>query len=134
MNRNRQVLRLLLLAGGVYFLLVSAAHLIGMKVPGLYIYFNVPSTVYQDRIISLLAFGWAVFFTTGAADPDNKALVRAILIAGAGAIAGLCGINLATNFESLSPDIGMPVFWLEVAVLVIYWLSLVISYRRTRGQ
>jgi len=134
MNRNRQVLRLLLLAGGVYFALVSAAHLIGMKVPGLYIYFNVPSTAYQDRIISLMAFGWAVFFTTGAADPDNKALVRAILIAGAGAIAGLCVVNLTTDFESLSPDIYVPVFWLESTVLVIYWLSLVISYRRTRGK
>ena len=123
MNRNRQVLRLLLLAGGLYFALVSTAHLVGMKIPGLYIYFNVPSNAYQDRIISLLAFGWAVFFFTGAADPDNKALVRGILIAGAGAIAGLCGINLATDFESLSPDIDMPVFWLEIAVLVIYWLS-----------
>lgn len=60
--------------------------------------------------------------------------MRAILFAGAGAIAGLCGINLATDFESLSPDIDLIVFWLESAVLVIYWLLLVIIYRRTRGE
>ena len=134
MKSNLHVFRLLLLAGGFYFSLVSTAHLIVWKVPGLYIYFNVPSTAYQDRIISLLAFGWAVFFFTGAAYPNNRALVRAILIAGAGAITGLCVINLVTDFDTHAPDINALVFWLESALLAIYWLSLVISYRRSPSE
>ena len=35
------------------------------KIPGLFVYFNVNSFEYQNKIISLLAFGWAAFFFLG---------------------------------------------------------------------
>ncbi len=43
MHRNRQILKWSLLAGSFYFFGVSAAHMLGFKVPGLFVYFNVPS-------------------------------------------------------------------------------------------
>ena len=106
--------RALLFVGGIYFLLVSIAHFFSLKLPGLFIYFNVPSTAYQDRIISLLTFGWSVFFFSGA-----------------GAIIGLCLINMLTDFNSFSTDINTSIFWLETALLFLYWLSLVFFYRKS---
>lgn len=44
----------LLLAGAAYFLLVSLAHMTGFKLPGLFIYYSLPSYEYQDRIIGFL--------------------------------------------------------------------------------
>lgn len=44
----------LLLAGAAYFLAVSSAHMTGFKLPGLFIYYSLPSYGYQDRIIGFL--------------------------------------------------------------------------------
>ena len=121
-----RILRWSLFCGAGYFLLVAAAHLAGLKVPVLFIYFNVPSNVYQDRIISFLAFGWACFFFTAATDPIQLfALVRAIVVAGAAAVAGLCLINLTTAFSSLDTAIRPKFFWWQTAGLFLYWLWVV---------
>lgn len=97
MSTNFRILKWSLLAGAVYFFSVSVVHLLGIKVPILYIYFNVPSNAYQDRIISFLAFGWAMFLFTAFTDPQKQgALVKAVLVAGAGALLGLSINNLVT--------------------------------------
>ena len=94
MNKDIQKLKLLLLLGSVYFFLVAIFHMIGIKIPPLFIYYNVPSYTYQDRIISFLAFGWSVFLFTAFLNPiKNRILIQAILIAGAGAIIGLELVN-----------------------------------------
>jgi hypothetical protein len=103
--------------------------MLGIKVPMLFIYFNIPSNAYQDRIISFLAFGWAVFLFTAFTNPQKQsALVKAILIAGAGTLIGLCINNLFTDFQSFSTGINVNIFWLETAGIFIYWLWLVIFY------
>lgn len=123
-------LRWCLWSGGAYFLCVAVVHALGLKVPLLFVYFNVPSYAYQDRIISFLAFGWAVFLFTAGRDPRaNAALVRAILLAGAAAVVGLAAINLNTNFAALDANIQPRWFWLETAGLAGYWLWLVASAR-----
>jgi hypothetical protein len=131
MNRNLLILKWSLFAGSLYFLCVSAAHMLGMKLPLLFVYFNVPSYSYQDRIISFLAFGWALFFFTASTDPQKQsALVKAILIAGAAAAAGLSAINFTTDFRTLDPAIQPSIFWVETAGLFLYWLWLVILWLR----
>jgi hypothetical protein len=96
-STNFKILKWSLLAGALYFFSVSVVHMLGIKVPVLFIYFNVPSYAYQDRIISFLAFGWSVFLFTAFTDPQkNSALVKAILVAGAGALIGVSIINAAT--------------------------------------
>jgi len=133
MPANFKILKWSLLAGALYFFSVSVVHMLGVKVPVLFIYFNVPSYAYQDRIISFLTFGWAVFFFTAFTDPQkNSALVKAILVAGAGALIGVSVINAATDFPSLDPAINPMVFWLEAAGLFIYWLWLVIFHFRSK--
>lgn len=100
-----------------------------IKVPLLFIYYNVPSYGYQDRIISFLSFGWSVFLFTASRDPvKNRGAVKAILIAGLGAIFGLTVINSVTDFRALSPEIDPSVFGMETLGLSAYVAALIFYY------
>ena len=135
MKRDINILKGLLLACSLYFFLVSVAHLIGLKVPILFIYYNVPSYAYQDKIISFLAFGWSVFIFTAFLNPiKNSLLIRAILIAGAGAIIGLEFINTYTDFESFNNGNNRNIFRLETLGLATYLTLLVIFYNKSKDK
>jgi hypothetical protein len=54
-----------LLGGAIYFFLITIAHIFGIKTPILFIYFNVPSYIYQDMIIAFLSFGVGMFLYAG---------------------------------------------------------------------
>ena len=90
MNIDRlDLLRWSIRAGALYFFLVSLAHALSIKLPGLFIYFDVPSQRYQDAIIAFLVFGWSVFFFTALNEaPPHRPATRAILVLGLTAIAG----------------------------------------------
>lgn len=129
MNKNTMTLKWLLFAGAIYFMAISIAHMLRIKVPLLFIYYNAPSYGYQDRIISFLSFGWSVFLFTASLDPvKNRALVKAILIAGLAAILGLHVINSVTDFHALSPDSNPLVFRIETLGLSVYVAALIFSY------
>jgi len=135
MGRNTITLKWLLLAGAVYFLGVSMAHMLAIKVPLLFVYYNVPSYGYQDRIISFLSFGWAIFLFSASLDPvKNRDAVKAILIGGIGAIFGLHVINTVTDFRTLSPDIRPWVFQVESLGLSVYVAALIIFYFLSRKE
>jgi hypothetical protein len=135
MGRSTAVLKWLLSAGAVYFLGVSVAHMAGIKVPVLFVYFSVPSHAYQDRIISFLSFGWSVFLFTAAIDPvKNHDLVKAVLIAGLAAVFGLHVINSVTDFRSLSPDADPAVFRMETLGLSVYVGALVFFYYLSKKE
>ena len=135
MYKNLKILRLLLFAGAIYFFLVATFHFAGMKIPPFYIYYNVPSNVYQDKIISFLAFGWSVFLFTVFLNPiKNRMLINAILIAGVGAIIGLEVINTFTDFKTLSIDLNPTIYRLETLGLAIYLVLLMIYYNKSKNQ
>jgi|ERR1035437_193341 hypothetical protein len=126
-----KTIKILLFGGAMYFFLMAFVHAIGLKIPGLYIYFNVPSYPYQDKIISLLAFGWATFFFAVASNPVKR-LVESILLSGAAAIIMLTYINLTTDFTGLSGAIHPKWFYLQAAALFVYWLLLFWHYNKTK--
>jgi len=133
MNKNIKILRLLLLAGSVYFFIVAIFHMVGIKIPPFFIYYNVPSFAYQDRIISFLAFGWSVFMFTAFLNPiKNKMLIQAILIAGVGAVIGLEMINTYTDFESISNSINPTIFHLESFGLTFYLALLILLNSKSK--
>jgi len=133
MNTNLKILRWLLFAGSMYFLLVAIFHLNGIKIPPFFIYYNIPSFAYQDKIISFLTFGWSVFLFTAFLNPiKNKMLIQAVLIAGAGAIIGLEIINTYTDFESISNTVNLTIFRLETLGLAIYLVLLTIYYNKIK--
>ena len=123
-----QILKFLLYAGAVYFAGVTLAHAVGVKIPGLFVFYNVPSYAYQDRIISFLALGWATFFFQ-AARTMNPDQIRTILFIGLVAIIALV-LNIAvTDFIELDPSIRDSDFMWIVGGLVFYWLGLVVQSR-----
>jgi len=133
MNKNIRILRWLLFAGSFYFFLVATFHMIGIKIPPLFIYYNVPSYAYQDRIIAFLTFGWSVFLFTAFLNPiKNKMLIQAILVAGVGAIIGLEIINTYTDFESFSNTINPTIFRFETLALAVYLVLLTIYYNKAK--
>jgi hypothetical protein len=134
MNRSQRILQLSLFAGVIYFLLVSVAHMLGVKVPFLFIYYNIPSYVYQDRIISFLSFGWAMFLFSGAMNVKKNMveIVKYVLFAGVGAVIGLCIINLSTNFNDSSANMNVFTFWLETILLSAYLVWLTVFYWKAR--
>lgn len=115
------------LAGAIYFLAISLAHQLGTKIPMLFIYFSVPSHVYQDRIISFMAFGWSMLFFSVWSGLRKNHLFQMpfLLIAGCGAICGLTIIQLKTNFKALEATINPLFFWIEIGLLITYlgWLA-----------
>jgi len=129
MNKSGAILKWLLLAGAVYFLAVAIVHMLRIKIPMLFIYYDLPSYGYQDRIISFLSFGWSVFLFMASIDPArNRDAVKAILIAGFAAIAGLNIINSVTDFQALSRDNDPAVFRKEVLALSVYEAALIFFY------
>ncbi len=121
MSRNTAILKGLLLAGAVYFLAVATVHMLRIKIPFLFVYYDLPSYGYQDRIISFLSFGWSVFLFMASTDPaKNRDAVKAILVAGIAAVLGLNVINRVTKFYEMSPDIHPSVFRKEALVLSTY--------------
>ena len=133
MSKDANILRWSLIAGAIYFGCIALAHTIGLKIPGLFIYFNVPSHPYQDHIIAFLAFGWSSFFYVASVDPVNHSLpVKAIMLSSAVAICGLSGINTFSDFASLSPSINVKPFWVQTILLLGYLIWLFVFYQRSR--
>ena len=135
MNKNIKILRLLLFGGCIYFFLVARFNLVGIKIPPFFIYYNVTSNVYQDKIIAFLVFGWSVFLFTAFLNPiKNKMLIQAILVAGAGAIIGLEMINTFTDFKIFSNDLNPTIYRLETLGLAAYLVLLTVFYNKTKNQ
>lgn len=124
-----QILNLLLYAGAVYFFSVALVHSTGLKIPGLYVYYNVPSYAYQDRIISFLAFGWGGFFLLAAKKMDED-LIKLIVYIGMIAVIALVLNTIITDFKQLAPAVGVSDFKWIIGGLIFYWLGLVMHSRR----
>ena len=132
MSRDAKILRWSLMAGALYFACIALAHAIGFKIPGLFIYFNVPSHPYQDHIIAFLAFGWATFFYVASDDPvDHPLPVKAIMLSSAVAICALSGINAFSGFDRFSPRIEVLPFWVQTFLLLGYLIWLLVFYQRS---
>lgn len=114
-----------LLLGSIYFLIVSAFHFIGFKVPIIYIYYDVISTTYQDRIISVLSFVFSVFLYAGY-QLKNKELTKYIIFAGTIGVLGLAVNNYLTRISFRNNNI----YWIEIGLLGIYIGVLYLFFRK----
>lgn len=131
MSKSEKIAKYSIMAGAIYFMGIAIFHLLGVKVPGLYIYYSIPSTVYQDQIISFMAFGWAVFFYTAA---QNLNIFPSILVAGSGALAALININLSNDFAALQPGATTTPFWIQTFILLLYLAWLIVYYLKVRSK
>lgn len=124
------VLTWLLRGGAAYFVGVAVAHWMNWKVPVLFLYYNIPSTGYQDKGIGTLSFGWAVFMYAAS---RHRVLMPAVLVAG---VAGLIGFALITG----SPEIvqlagaqGVKAYWVELLMLAGYLGAVAVIWRRAKS-
>jgi len=136
MKNLNKILSLSLLAGAIYFLLISIAHAFQIKIPVLFIYFNVPSNSYQDYIISFLAFGWGMFLYAGYKSVANNelTLVKYILISGIVALLGLILINGFADFKSLDEKIMVHFFWFETVLIALYISWIAFAYWKSKAN
>lgn len=119
---NKMALRFLLKCGAAYFLCISIAHVASIKIPGVFVYYNVTSYQYQDNIISFLAFGWAIFFYVTS---NNLQTIKAILLVSFIALAGLVNITLSTDFSIIqSTYTSTWPYWTQIGLLGFYVGSL----------
>ena len=124
-----QLLKWSFRAGAVYFLCVSAAHWAGAKIPGLFIYYSIPSHTYQDRGIGTLALGWAALLI---AESRQFSIVTTVLAAG---LAGFSLINLSGEMRALASPHDLMAFWVEIIVLALYvgWVGMLAVLVRRKG-
>lgn len=122
---DRNILKYSLYLGSLYFFSISVAHILGAKVPGLFIYYNIPSHQYQDSIIAFLSFGWAVFFHAAAREPAfaGTAVMSAVV-----AVLGLVHINLTSDFSLPQGSVERTSFWYQIVVLAAYVIWLLVFY------
>lgn len=123
---SKKALKLLLLAGVIYFFIVAIVHFAGIKIPILYVYYDVESTVYQDRIISVLSFMFSVFLFAGYKLTSNE-IVKYILFGSTVAIIGLALNNLLTRIAFRNNL----VYWIEIGLLGLYVAGLAIFYQKS---
>jgi hypothetical protein len=115
-TRQAKLQRRLLRGGAVYFAALGLAHLVGIKLPLLFIYYDIPSEAYQDRIIGALALGWALWFWR-----EGKAVSRSLLLAGF-----ITLFALAVNTALLGGLAGIQ-HWLQLGLLGVYLVALASS-------
>ena len=122
-------MKYLLLSGAVYFFAVSIVHFLGFKLPPLFIYYDVDSFVYQDRIISALSAAFAVFLFAGYKIVDRSPEIVKYIIAGGGlALAGIAFNNFFTRGDFRSNLI----YWIEIGFLALYLVSLFVFYSKNK--
>lgn len=123
-----QLLRLGLLACVLYFVAMSVAHFLGIKVPVLFVYYDTPFYAYQDKIISFAVLSYVGLFYAAARDIK---VVPIALIVLAFTILGLTSVNLSDALASVLAE-GQPVwpYWAQTAMLAGIWLVLTGLYLR----
>ena len=98
---------------------MCAAHTIQLKVPLLFIYYDVPSHPYQDKIIAFCVAIIGVVFLSAARE-------RAVVPV---ALAALFIIPLGLSVINTVPDLGLVIgdksraaYWIQTALLALMWV------------
>jgi hypothetical protein len=128
MTKKEKILKLILSSGAVYFFLVTIAHLFEIKIPGFFIYFDVQSFQYQNKIISLLAFGWSSYFYVSTKFINTNQIKNIIfpIIAGSYAIMIFSMINMSDELSSITSELYK--YWIGTIALFLYLLLLTILW------
>ncbi len=124
MNAEK-ILKQLLLAGAIYFCAVGIVHFLGIKIPMLYVYYDVESTMYQDRIISVLSLLFSVFLFAGFKLSDTE-IIKYIVFGGTIAIIGLALNNFLTRI-AFRDNL---VYWIEIGLLGLYIVVVAFFYQK----
>jgi hypothetical protein len=129
--KNGALLRYSLLAGCVYFVLMSIAHFFGIKVPVLFVYYDVPYYAYQDMVISFAVLAYVGLFYLASKSRENVPVALLVL---ALTVGGLSLVNMSAELKLLTLLKPRDPYWIQTAIIGVYWLYLVILYIRDRQR
>jgi hypothetical protein len=107
--------------GVAYFCCMAVAHFFGLKVPLLFVYYDVPFHAYQDKIISFAVVAYVCLFATAARHP---VAVPAALIALGATVAGLAAVNLSAALAAVLAGRSTFAYWLQTGLIGGYFLWL----------
>jgi hypothetical protein len=128
MNRSRVLAGLLrpaLWAGVAYFCCMATAHFFGIKVPLLFVYYDVPFYAYQDKIIAFAVVAYACLFATAALD---RAAVPAALAALGVTVVGLAAVNVSDDLRSVLDGRSTAAYWVQTGLIAAYFALLLACY------
>jgi len=120
-----KLIRLHLLGGAGYFLIAALLHYTGTKFFGFYVFYDLPTEAYQDRIIAVLALGWGAMYVLSAKDPLKYFdLTNLLVIIGFIGLSGTAGNIWLTDFSQFPGFTGTWSYWVQVFGLVFYLVML----------
>jgi hypothetical protein len=114
-------LRIALWAGVAYFCCMAAAHFFGLKVPLLFVYYDVPFHAYQDKIISFAVVAYVCLFATAA---RHRVAVPAALVALGVTVLGLGAVNVSDALRAVLDGRSTRAYWLQTGLIAGYFLAL----------
>ena len=112
---NSRPTQLAFLLGALYFCCMSGAHFFGVKIPGLFVYYDTPYLAYQDKIISFAVCAYVALFYNAAKHRDVALSAIAVL---ALTVAGLSAVNLSSALqEVLKEGLSTVPYWLQTGMI-----------------
>ncbi len=129
MNLDDSILKYSFLTCSGYFVCMSIAHFFGIKVPVLFIYYDVPFYEYQDKIISFAVVAYILLFF-GAY--QNRAMAPHAIIAGFMTVLGLSSINASEALMSVLEGGSTTAYWVQTAALGLLVIWLAVFYIRSK--
>ena len=123
---HSKLLKFSLLAGVVYFCAMALAHFTSLKLPLLFVYYDVPFHAYQDKIISVAVIAYACLFYSAA---QQRSVVPAALVSLGVTVLGLCAVNVSQALQVVLDGRSTTAYWAQTVLFAGYFVWLAVLYR-----
>ncbi len=127
---GRSLLAIGLWAGVAYFCCMATAHFFSIKVPLLFVYWDVPFHAYQDKIIAFAVVAYVCLFAAAAL--HREAVPFALAALGV-TVLGLAAVNLSSDLAAVLQGRSTLAYWIQTGLIAAYFLLLVGLAARGRG-
>ena len=129
MNRDDIILKYSFLTCTIYFVCMSIAHFFGIKLPILFVYYDVPFYAYQDKIISFAVVTYAILFF-GAF--QNLVLAPYAILSLFTTVLGLSLVNISEALNTVLNGADTTAYWIQTVMIafILVWLS--VFYTRSK--
>ena len=125
MKQSDTILKYSFLVGVGYFVCMSIAHFFGIKVPVLFIYYDVPFYEYQDMIISFCVVTYAILFFAAF---QNRALAPHAIFSLLATILGLSSINASNALSTVLNGGSTLAYWIQTGMIGVFLVWLIVFY------
>ncbi len=129
MKQDDTILKYSFLVCTIYFVCMSIAHFFGIKLPILFVYYDIPFHAYQDKIISFCVVTYAILFY-GAY--QNRVLAPYAILSMFTTVLGLSLINLSGALKSVLGEGGTMMYWLQTGMIASILVWLAVFYKRAK--